>query len=267
MTRPLGAAVPLIALLLALAGCEPRVEESGAAQKGFASPCEPLVFEETPFTLCTVSPRRHTIGTALAPPGEDVPFGSMAALAESLGARADRVALAITAGLADDDGQPLGYFVENGERRTLLTLRAEAGAFAGQAGGVFFGEATGSWQVREAQAFAAETEERPHFATQSTPLLVIDGEVHPAIPHDSANRSTRSGVGVDVRGRALFVISDEPVSMGKLARLYRDVLNVTDALCLGGAGAQVWDPAAGRMDEGPAFGPLIVVENRAEAAS
>jgi uncharacterized protein YigE (DUF2233 family) len=50
--------------------------------------------------------------------------------------------------------------------------------------------------------------------------------------------------------------------MGKLARFYRDVLNVENALFLDGTVSQLWDPAKDRIDSGIPVGPLIVVEKK-----
>ena len=56
------------------------------------------------------------------------------------------------------------------------------------------------------------------WASQSGPMLVIDGALHPAIQHDGPSRRVRNGVGVIGEGAALFVLSLEPVSFGRLAR-------------------------------------------------
>ena len=69
-------------------------------------------------------------------------------------------------------------------------------------------------------------------------------------------------MGVDAAGRAHFVITEAPVSFGKLARLYRDVLNVNNALFLDGSVSQIWDPARDRLDAGPSIGPIILVTER-----
>ena len=70
--------------------------------------------------------------------------------------------------------------------------------------------------------FLANVTERPQFGTQSGPMLVIDGKLHPEFSQDGDSRLIRNGVGVDDRGRAHFVISNGPISFGKLARFYRD---------------------------------------------
>ena len=90
-------------------------------------------------------------------------------------------------------------------------------------------------------------------------MLVIGGDLHPAIDPDGTSHKNRNAVGVDAAGRAHFIISEAPVSFGKLARLYRDVLRVNNALFLDGSVSQMWDPAKGRMDDGPPIGPLILV--------
>ena len=97
-------------------------------------------------------------------------------------------------------------------------------------------------------------------------MLVIKGELHPEIQPDGQSRKIRNAVGVDALGRAHFIISEAPISFGKLARYYRDVLNVGNALYLDGSVSMIWDPATGRLDTGASIGPLIVVQNRAEIA-
>jgi uncharacterized protein YigE (DUF2233 family) len=74
----------------------------------------------------------------------------------------------------------------------------------------------------------------------------------------------RNAVGVDKEGRAHFVISESPLSFGKLARFYRDVLKTPNALYLDGSVSALWDPASGRMDYRAPIGPMIVVEAKGD---
>ena len=93
-------------------------------------------------------------------------------------------------------------------------------------------------------------------------LLVIDGKLHPKIAEDGPSKAVRNGVGVDRAGRAHFVISEEPISFGVLARYFRDELETPDALFLDGNVSALWDPARKRMDSGSRFGPMLVVEEK-----
>jgi len=257
-----GSAVLLVAAL-GLTACEVHFE--GEAPEELASICQPVMFEDTPLTDCMALPSRHTIGMDLSPEGEDAHYGSLRAFSRQPIEAETPVVFAMNAGMFDPEGEPIGYYVEDSRRLTVLNQNEGPGNFHLLPNGVFFGEANGPWHVLDTEAFADRIEDRPQFATQSGPMLVIDGELHPDIDPDGDSRKIRNAVGVDTSGRAHFVISEAPISFGKLARYYRDVLNVDNALFLDGSVSQIWDVANERLDTGPEIGPLIVVKNRAEA--
>ncbi len=249
--------VVALAAALVLTGCS--VQSGGDEAEELASPCEPVIFEDTPFTHCTADPARHAVGMDLAPEGSDPPYRSLTAFADTAPAS---VIFAMNGGMYDAEGQPIGYYVEDGRRLAVLNQNEGPGNFHLLPNGVFFGEANGPWRVLDTESFAEDIEDRPQFATQSGPMLVIGGELHPGIDPDGTSHKLRNAVGVDASGRAHFLISEAPVSFGKLARYYRDVLNVDNALFLDGSVSQIWDPANDRLDTGPQIGPLIVVRNR-----
>ena len=249
------AALSLLALASCGGGDETRDERVSA--------CEAMIFEDTPLTHCLADPAAHTIRTALAGPDGQV-LASVGALAAARGEDAARVAFAVNGGMYDNEGRPIGYYVENGERLQRLNRNPGPGNFHLLPNGVFFGSDE-EWAVLTSDEFAETIEERPSFATQSGPMLLIDGEMHPELSDNGPSRKIRNAVGVDGRGRAHFVISEVPLSMGRLARFYRDVLDVENALFLDGTVSQLWDPAKERIDTSIAIGPLIVVEKRARA--
>ena len=270
----------LAPMILAVAGCdafaqnEPaaridldKVGENAPAPKSApatqtASACEQVVFEEATLTHCVADPAAHAIATALAPEGR-TPYRSFASYrAEN---SADGVAFAMNGGMFDDDGQPIGYYVEGGERRHELNRADGPGNFHLKPNGVFFGTGA-SWQVLSADRFYAEVADRPAFATQSGPMLVVDGAIHPEITENGPSRLTRNAVGVDAAGRAHFVISRGPISFGLLARYFLNELETPNALFLDGSVSALWDPANDRMDGIAPLGPLIVVKNKAQAA-
>jgi uncharacterized protein YigE (DUF2233 family) len=72
----------------------------------------------------------------------------------------------------------------------------------------------------------------------------------------------RNGVGLVDSSHAWFVISEEPVSFGRLARLFRDTLGCKEALYLDGAVSSLWNPATGRRDSSHPVGPMIAVFER-----
>jgi len=221
------------------------------------SACRRVTFEDAAFTDCVADPATHRITTILGNP----PYRGFAALAAARPGDAPNVAFAVNAGMFDDEGKPIGYYVRDGERGKELNRNDGAGNFHMKPNGVFFGTG-GKWQVMAADDFYAKVGDRPQFGTQSGPMLLVGGKLHPEITDDGPSRTIRNGVGVDSAGRAHFVISEGPVSFGKLARYYRDGLKVRDALYLDGAVSALWDPAKNRMDNRAPIGPMLVIEEK-----
>lgn len=221
------------------------------------SACKAVTFEDVPLTHCIADPAQHRITMANLGPDKQ-PYGSLAAYA----ANADpaTVAFAINGGMYGDDLKPIGYFVQNGERLKELNRENGEGNFYMKPNGVFFGTG-GRWQVLGSNTFFNTIGDRPEFGTQSGPLMVVDGKLHPDIQDNGPSRAVRHGVGVDAGGRSHFVISGAPVSFGQLARYFRDEVQVANALYLDGQVSSLWDPARGRMDTGR-VGPIIVVTKR-----
>ncbi|MCL9999880.1 MAG: phosphodiester glycosidase family protein [Erythrobacter sp.] len=221
------------------------------------SACESVTFESVPLTHCIADPAQHRI--AMANLGADKqPFGSLAAFAASVDPAA--IAFAINGGMYGDDLKAIGYYVQKGERLKELNRAGGEGNFYMKPNGVFFGS-DAKWQVLGSNTFFNTVGDRPQFGTQSGPLLLVDGKLHPEVQDDGPSKAIRNAVGVDAAGKAHFVISDAPVSFGQLARYFRDVLKVKNALYLDGAISSLWDPARSRMDKGR-VGPIIVVSKR-----
>ncbi len=226
------------------------------------SACETVTFEDVALTHCVADPAQHRIGMANL--GADKqPFGSLGAFAASVDPAT--IAFAINGGMYGDDLKAIGYYVQNGERLGELNRGDGTGNFYMKPNGVFFGTG-GSWRVLGSNTFFETVGDRPEFGTQSGPLLLIDGKLHPEIQDDGPSKAIRNAVGVDASGKAHFVISGAPVSFGQLARFFRDQLKVSNALYLDGAVSSLWDPATERLDKGR-VGPIIVVTKREKAAA
>lgn len=226
------------------------------------SACRAVTFENVALTHCIADPAKHRIGMANV--GADKqPFGSLPAFAAT--ADAETIAFAVNGGMYGDDLKPIGYYVEKGERLAQLNRGAGDGNFYMKPNGVFFGTG-GKWRVMGSNTFFETVGDRPEFGTQSGPLLLIDGKLHPDIQDNGPSRAVRNGVGVDAAGKAHFVMSDADISFGQLARYFRDELKVATALYLDGAISSLWDPATGRLDTNR-VGPIIVVTKREEDAA
>ena len=233
-----------------------------ASEPAVPSACTSVTFEGAALTHCIADPAQHRIATANLGPDKQ-PFASLSAFAASVDPAT--IAFAVNGGMYGDDLKPIGYYVQNGERLKELDRGDGDGNFYMKPNGVFFGNAAGGWRVLGSNTFFNTVGDRPEFGTQSGPLLLDGGKLHPEIQDDGPSKAIRNGVGVDAGGKAHFVIADAPVSFGQLARYFRDVVKVQNALYLDGQVSSLWDPATGRTDKGR-VGPIIVVTKRAEKA-
>lgn len=223
--------------------------------------CEMVRFEGSRFTVCRYDPVRHEL--RLVSTGADgAALRSFRNLDGVLGDQRPRLAFAMNAGMYDDAGAPIGLHVEAGVTRRPLNIRAGPGNFHLKPNGVFWLDGEGHVHVTETAAFAAG-DVRPVWASQSGPMLVIDGALHPAIAPNGTSLNVRNGVGAcGEDGGAAFVISESAVSFGRLARLFKDKLGCRDALYFDGAVSSLWAPRQGRMDAGHALGPMVAIFGR-----
>jgi uncharacterized protein YigE (DUF2233 family) len=250
-----------LAALLALSACEDAPPAPAPAKAQGA--CESRSFEGSTFTVCTYDARTDELRLVLN--GADGrPLRSLAGLEAALGPDVPRVRFAMNAGMYDDEGDAIGLYVEDGKPLAKLNLNAGPGNFHLLPNGVFAADAAGRVSVTPSPAFA-KLKAKPLWATQSGPMLVIGGKLHPKFDADGPSQLVRNGVGVKDARTAYFVISDFGVSFGRFARFFRDVLGCPDALYFDGTVSSLWDPAAGRQDPYPNLGPMLVVLRKASA--
>ena len=243
----------LVLLFVLLAGCR-QDDEAMAARPETA--CSERSFEGSRFTACRYDAAHDEIMIAVA--DSNGPLRSFARLKAALGPRAPRLLFAMNGGMFDAAGGPVGLYVQDGAEKHKINRRTGPGNFHMQPNGVFAVDGSGHVAIVPSPSWPPPRFQT-RWATQSGPMLVIDGKLHPLIQSDGASRYIRNAVGVADPGTAWFVISDEPVSFGRLARFLRDGLRCRDALYFDGAVSSLWDPAADRQDAREDLGPLVAV--------
>lgn len=219
-----------------------------------ASPCRDLTHDGQDYTVCEVTAAADLRLFHTAPDGK--PYGNFARVNRTLEAEGKRLVFAMNAGMYHPDLAPVGLMVEGGSARAPLVTADGPGNFGLLPNGVFcVGE--GWFSVVETRAFAASGRVCTH-ATQSGPMLVIGGKLHPRFLPNSDSRFVRNGVGVSADGtRAVFAISARPVTFHAFARLFRDGLGLPDALYFDGQISRLYAPGIGRNDWGFAMGPIV----------
>lgn len=197
------------------------------------SQCRELDFEAVAYVVCEVDTASDRVDLFL----RDIdgkPFGSLPAFDAAVAKRDTPIMLAMNAGMYHEDLTPVGLYVSDGRLQSPLNLADGEGNFFLKPNGVFFIGNDGSAGVIETTAFAA-TKPEVRLATQSGPMLVIDGHIHPRFEQNGTSRFIRNGVGVRDAHTVVLAISRSEVSLGSFARLFRDALGCRNALFFDGA--------------------------------
>jgi uncharacterized protein YigE (DUF2233 family) len=236
-------------LVLILAGCS----NASAPVEQPQSACNQQLFEGSRFTVCDSGKGQVEI---VAAGRTDLAIRQFADLEQQLGPRAGNVAFAMNAGMYDEDGRPIGLAIVEGKQKHSINRNKGGGNFHLMPNGVFQVRRDDIAEIVTSKAWRPSPTIR--FASQSGPMLVIDGKLHPAFEPDGTSRYVRNGVGIAPNGRPLFVISEGPVSFGKFARFFRDGLKARNALFFDGAVSALWDPDNGRRDITKPLGPMVV---------
>jgi uncharacterized protein YigE (DUF2233 family) len=245
MIHPPGLAAILAAAALAIL--------SGASSLA-AQTCAPVRFDGARFTACEIDLTTTELRLFLRD-GDGTIYGSFQRVEADL-PPGRRLGVAMNAGMFHPDRTPVGLYIEDGVQQMRVITSDGPGNFGLLPNGVLCLR-DGRADLIESRAYAADPPPCRH-ATQSGPMLVLDGALHPALLPDGSSRNIRNGVGVDETGRRLVLaISDEPVNFHHFARLFRDHLGLPDALYFDGRVSRLYAPGSGRVDVGLPIGPII----------
>ena len=244
--------IPAIRLaLLVLLGAPVLLSACARATHGVSS--HDIAFDNVHFRVVTIDLAKTDLSLHWRDPATGKPFVSIHALQLWGSRHGQRLLFAANAGIYDAHGEPLGLFVENGKAlKPLNTAHGDpsAGNFSLLPNGVFAVDASGHATVQTTRAFA-ESDSNPRLATQSGPMLVINGKINPEFVAGSDSMKWRSGVCAPTPDRVVFAVSTGPVNFHTFASLFRDKLGCRDALYLDGTLSQIY--ANGNYYGAPAF--------------
>lgn len=218
--------------------------------------CETHEFEGVRYAVCTVTGDQQDRLRLWLDDADGHPLGEFRAVRQRL-APGEVLDFAMNAGMYHADLSPVGLFRSDEAERGEIVTAGGGGNFGLLPNGVFCVGAKAPFQVIESRRFA-RVQPQCRLATQSGPLLLIDGELHPRFLPDSDSRYIRNGVGVSRdMATAWFAISDRAVTFHQFARFFRDGLGARNALYFDGSISRLYAPALGRADWGRRMGPII----------
>jgi uncharacterized protein YigE (DUF2233 family) len=237
---------------------------TGPEGEGVGQPCRAVSFEAVDYTVCEIDLRRYRLGLFWQD-RDGRPYGSLYAFKRAMAAAGDPPLVAMNAGMYHEDLSPVGLFVSGGRELHPANEADGDGNFFMKPNGVFYadGERAG---ILETGAFLRQAP-AAGIATQSGPLLVIDGALHPLFSDDGPSRKTRNGIGIRDDHTVVFAISRDGVSFGSFARLFRDALGCRNALYLDGSVSALSAPDGLSVGWGIRVGPILAVFDRGAPVS
>ncbi len=242
------------------------------AAAALAGAAEAACREDTPgaarYVVCDFNPQTDDVRLFLndADGARYMEFGAVAAALEAKG---ETLAFAMNAGMYHKDRSPVGLYVEKGEALKKLSTADGPGNFHLKPNGVFWIDEGGAAGVAETEEFRrrflppqAGEQTKVRYATQSGPMLVIGGAIHPKFLADATSKKRRNGVGVRDDGAVVFALSDTAVTFHEFASYFRDALKTPNALYLDGTISRAFAPDIGRNDPGLPMGPIVGVVSK-----
>ena len=243
--RPWLSCLLMLPLLALLAGCAPPAH---------ALDSEERAFDGLQFRVVRIDLTRESLSLHWRDPASGQAYGDIENLRRWGEAHGRKLLFAANAGIYDHRFAPLGLYVEGGKTLVPLNLahgNPAAGNFSLRPNGVFAIYPDGRAAVRSSSDFKADGR-HAQWATQSGPMLLIDGRVNDQFMDGSDSLKWRSGVCARTPHEVVFAMSEVPVNFHTFARLFRDGLGCRDALYLDGTISQFYFDGEGYIGA-PAF--------------
>jgi len=187
-------------------------------------------------------------------------FRSIQNLKSWLAERKRKLVFAMNGGMYKPDNSPQGLFIEKQTTLSPLDTTSGGGNFYLKPNGVFYITTDNIPVICTTISF--KDNGKIKYATQSGPMLVIDGKIHPAFKEGSANLNIRNGVGILPNGNAIFVMSKKEINFYDFANYFKS-LGCKNALYLDGLVSRTYLPEKNWVQTDGNFGVIIGVTTSA----
>ncbi len=181
-------------------------------------------------------------------------FGNIHNLKKWAESKSNRLVFAVNGGMYKKDGSPQGLYIENSKKLIDIDLKQKGyGNFYMQPNGVFYITNDNMGVVCKTTDF---TNKNIKFATQSGPMLLINGKMHHRFIKGSDNLNIRNGVGILPNNNLVFVMSKEKINFYDFASYFKS-LGCKNALYLDGFVSKTYLPEKDSFSLDGDFGVII----------
>lgn len=191
--------------------------------------------------------------------GNNKIIGSIENLKKCVESKNQKLLFAMNGGMYKQDSSPQGLFIQNNKTLTPLDTAKGNGNFYMKPNGVFYITTENTPVICTTDDFV--NTEQIKYATQSGPMLVINGKLHSAFKQGSANLNIRNGVGILPDNKLVFAMSKTEINFYDFASYFKS-LGCLNALYLDGFVSRTYLPEKNWIQTDGNFGVMIgVIEN------
>jgi len=183
-------------------------------------------------------------------------FKSIQNLKTALEKSHKKLEFAMNAGMYKEDNSPLGLFIEEHKTKAALNKKSGEGNFYLKPNGVFYITTDNSAAICNTTNFVDSGKIK--YATQSGPMLVINGKIHSAFKEGSTNLNIRNGVGILPNNKIVFVMSKKEINFYDFANYFKS-MGCKNALYLDGFVSRTYLPEQNWIQTDGNFGVLVGV--------
>jgi uncharacterized protein YigE (DUF2233 family) len=186
-------------------------------------------------------------------------LGSLKAFRQFIEGKEQTLDFAMNGGMYQPGRSPLGLYIENKAMLSPVDTSGGKGNFYLKPNGVFYIDTNNKAVVVTTSSYIANNNIK--YATQSGPMLLINGEIHPSFVKGSDNTNIRNGVGILPDGKVVMAMSKEKINFYDFASYFKSI-GCKNALYLDGLVSRTYCPSQNWTQTDGNFGVIIGVVSK-----
>lgn len=222
---------------------------------GFLAQTKKTAIDDERFVTFTVNPKKQNVAFYWKNEKNEN-FKNVENLMLWLKKKKKELIFGTNGGMYKKDNSPQGLYIENGKKKIKIDTSNGNGNFYLKPNGIFYISKDKKPNICLTKKFIEN--KKINFATQSGPMLVIDGNIHSAFQKNSVNLNIRNGIGILPNNEIVFAMSKKEINFYEFAEYFK-ALGCKNALYLDGFVSRTYLPEKNWIQTDGNFGVIIGV--------
>ncbi|WP_250253842.1 phosphodiester glycosidase family protein [Chryseobacterium sp. Marseille-Q3244] len=215
--------------------------------------CSEKIQDKNNFIMYQVNPKKQTVKLYWKNNKNEI-LKSIGNLKNEAESNNEKLIFAMNGGMFEPDNSPKGLYIENFKILKPIDPLQGSGNFYLQPNGIFYITQNNEPGIVDTKKYKQNPTIK--YATQSGPILLIDGKINPIFQKDSKNLNIRNGVGMLENGEIIFTMSKKEINFYTLAQFFKEI-GCKKALYLDGYVSRTYLPEKNWLQVDGDFGVMI----------